>query len=83
MMNETQDFPMPTLIEIGPEQMLERAKANVLVVPMTSYKIYIYGASPSGLTPQDWVAIRRFWTMYFAAAGAELVAYSPECELQR
>jgi len=83
MMNETQDFPMPTLIAIGPEQMLERVKANGLLVPMNGYKIYVYGASPSSLTPQSWIAIRRFWVMYFAAAGAELVAYSAECDLQR
>jgi hypothetical protein len=83
MMNETRDFPIPSLIAIGPEQMLERAKANGLLVPMMGYKIHVYGASPSGLTPQVWVTIRRFWTMYFAAAGAELVSYSAECELQR
>ena len=45
---------MPTFIAIGPEQMLERAKANGLLVPMNGYKIYIFGASPSGLTPQAW-----------------------------
>ncbi len=83
MMNETKDFPMPTLIALGPEQMLERAKANGLVVPMNGYKIYIYGASPSGLTPQVWVTIKKFWTMYFGAAGAELVSYSAECDAQR
>jgi hypothetical protein len=83
MMNETQDFPMPTLIAIGPGQMLERAKANGLLVPLNGYKIYISGASPSGLTPQAWIAIKRFWTMYFIAAGAELMSYSAECDLQR
>jgi hypothetical protein len=83
MMNETKDFPMPTLIALGPEQMLERAKANGLVVPLNGYKIHIYGASPSGLTPQVWITIKKFWTMYFAAAGAELVSYSAECALQR
>lgn len=52
MMNETKDFPMPTLIALGPEQMLERAKTNGLVVPMNGYKVYIYGASPGGIAPQ-------------------------------
>jgi hypothetical protein len=28
MMNETQDFPMPTLIAIGPEQMLEHREGE-------------------------------------------------------
>ena len=83
MMNETPAFPMPTLIPIGPEQMLERARANGLLVPLNGYKIHIYGASPSGLTPQAWVGIKKFWTMYFAAAGAELVSYSAECDVQR
>ena len=83
MVNETRDFPMPDLIAIGPEEMLERVKANGLLVPLSGYKIHIHGASPSGLTPQVWLAVKKFWTMYFSAAGAELVAYSAECELQR
>jgi hypothetical protein len=83
MMNETRDFPMPQLIEIGPERMLERAKANRLLVPLEHYKIYVYGASPVGLTPHSWLTVKRFWEMYFAAAGAELVIYSTECDVQR
>ncbi|SRR5258708_23696990 len=83
MMNETKDFPMPALLEMGPEQMLERAKANGLLVPLNGYKVYIYGASPSGLTPQAWVSIKNFWTMYFSAVGAELDLYSAECSPQR
>ena len=53
------------------------------MVPLNGYKIYVHGASPSGLTPEAWYAIKKFWTMYFSAAGAELVTYSPECELDR
>lgn len=34
MVNETRDFPMPTLLAPGPERMLERAKADGLMVPM-------------------------------------------------
>ena len=82
MMNETKEFPMPQLLEIGPERMLERAKASGLLVPLTRYKIYVYGASPAGLTPHSWMTIKRFWGMYFEAAGAELTAYSPECEIE-
>src|SRR5262249_52212478 len=55
MMNETRSFLMPTLLSIGPEQMLERAKANGLLVPLNGYRIYVYGASPSGLSPQAWL----------------------------
>jgi len=83
MVNETQNFPMPALLATGPERMLERVKANGLLVPLTGYKIYIQGASPNGLTPQVWLAIKRFWTLYFSAAGAELVSYSAECEIER
>jgi hypothetical protein len=83
MMNETREFPMPQLLEIGPERMLERVKANGLLVPLERYKIYVYGASPAGLTPRSWMAMKRFWEMYFAAAGAELVAYSTECDVER
>ena len=50
---------------------------------MNGYKIYISGASPSGLTPQAWNTAKNFWTAYFAAAEAELVTYSAECELRR
>jgi hypothetical protein len=83
MVNETQDFPIPTLITMGPEKMLERAKANGFIVPMNGYKIYVYGAAPSGLTPQAWLTVKSFWTAYFQAAGAELVTYSAECDVQR
>jgi hypothetical protein len=83
MMNEAKDFPMPTLIEIGPERMLERAKANGLIVPLDGYKVYVYGASPSGLTPQAWAVIKKFWVMFFSAAGAELVSYSAESDPER
>jgi hypothetical protein len=83
MMNETKDFPTPALIEIGPEQMLERAKANGLIVPLNGYRVHVLGASPSGLTPQAWFRLRDFWTRYFLAAGAEPVTYSAECTPQR
>jgi hypothetical protein len=83
MMNETKEFPMPQLLEIGPERMLERAKATGLLVLMPHYKIYVYGASPAGLTPHSWMTMKRFWEMYFEAAGAELVIYSTECDVQR
>jgi hypothetical protein len=83
MMNETREFPMPRLLEIGPERMLERAKANGFLVPMPRYKIYVYGASPGGLTPHSWLTTKRFWEMYFQAAGAELVVYSADCDVQR
>jgi hypothetical protein len=80
MMNETRNFNMPALISSGPERMLERAKANGLVVPLDGYQIYIQGASPSGLTPRAWIVVKTFWGKYFAAAGAELVVYSAECD---
>jgi hypothetical protein len=83
MMNETPEFPMPKLLEIGPERMLERAKANGLVVPLPRYEIRIYGASTAGLTPRSWATIRRFWEMYFVAAGTTLVSYSTECDAER
>ena len=83
MMNETKDFPMPALIELGPEKMLDRAKANGLIVSLNGYKVYVLGTSSGGLTPQQWFRVREFWTRYFLAAGAELVAYSTECNPQR
>jgi len=70
-------------METGPERMLEQAKASALLVPLPGYKIYVFGASPSGLTPQAWLAIKNFWTMYFSVAGAELVSYSAESDSQR
>jgi hypothetical protein len=83
MVNETSNFAMPTLLGLGPERMMERAKANGLVVPLTGYRIYVNGATPNGLTPQAWVIVKTFWMMYFHAAGAELVAYSAECDVER
>ena len=83
MMNETREFPMPTLLTNGAEKMLEQVKSNGLLVPLKGYKVYVYGATPSGLTPQAWLTIKDFWTLYFQAAGAELVTYSAECEVER
>lgn len=83
MMNETTDFPMPQLLEIGPERMLERAKEGGLLVPMPHYKIFIFGASPAGLSPRAWRTVKHFWTVYFRDAGAELVTYSTECDVWR
>jgi hypothetical protein len=83
MMNETSAFPMPTLIQLGPQQMLERAKAASLIIPLQGYKVYVYGASPSGVAAQTWVAVKSFWTLYFSAAGAKLVVYSPETSPER
>jgi hypothetical protein len=74
---------MPALLTNGAEKMLEQAKSNGLLVPLKGYKVYVYGATPSGLTPQAWLTIKDFWTMYFAAAGAELVSYSAEFDVQR
>jgi len=44
MMNETASFPMPALVGMGPERMLERAKGEGLVVPLRGYRIYVQGA---------------------------------------
>ena len=83
MRNETAQFAMPVLLDLGPEQLFKRVQANGLIVPLSGYKVYVYGASPSGLTPQEWETIKRFWTLYFSAAGAELVSYSAECNVER
>jgi hypothetical protein len=83
MMNETASFPMPALLGMGPERMLERAKADGLLVPLTGYAIYIQGASPSGLSPQAWRTVKRFWELYFDAAGARVISYSTECDVAR
>ncbi len=83
MMNETPSFLMPALLGTGPERMLERAKANGLLVPLKGYAIYIQGASPGGLSPQAWLTVKRFWEMYFREAGAELGTYSVGCSVER
>jgi hypothetical protein len=83
MMNESANFNMPALLPAGPEKMIERAKANGLVVPLSGYKVYVIGASPAGLSPQTWNTLRTFWTLYFREAGAELVEYSAECSVER
>jgi hypothetical protein len=83
MMNETQEFSMPELIDMGPESMLERAKANSLLVPLNGYRVHVLGASPSGLSPQSWTILERFWTIYFSAAGADLRSYSVDCDVRR
>jgi hypothetical protein len=83
MMNESTTFNMPALLPAGPEQMIARAKANGLIVPLTGYRVHVIGASTAGLSPQTWNALRTFWTQYFREAGAELVSYSAECNAER
>jgi hypothetical protein len=83
MMNESASFNMPALIPAGPEQMLQRAKINGLVVPLQGYHVYVIGASPAGLSPQAWNTLRAFWVLYFREAGAELSSYSAECNSTR
>lgn len=58
MMDETKEFPMPDLIELGPKQVSEHARANGLIVPLKGYRIYVYGASTSGLKPQNWMTVK-------------------------
>ena len=62
--------------------MIERTKANGLLVPLAGYRVYVIGASPAGLSPQAWNGLRTFWTLYFREAGAELVSYSAECSVE-
>lgn len=83
MMNETKEFPMPELIELGPKQMLERTRQNGLVVSLKGYEVHVYGASIRGLTPKAWTTVKEFWIEYFSAAGAELASYSGECDVRR
>jgi hypothetical protein len=83
MMNESANFNMPALLPAGSDKMIERAKANGLMVPLAGYRVYVVGASPSGLSPQAWNALRTFWMLYFREAGAELVTYSAESSVGR
>jgi hypothetical protein len=63
--------------------MIERAKAEGLIVPLNGYKVYLYGAATSGLTPQAWKTVKDFWKLYFSAAVAELISYSSDCDVRR
>jgi hypothetical protein len=83
MMNESANLNMPALSPAGPEKMIERTKANGLMVPLAGYRVYVTGASPAGLSPQTWNTLKTFWTLYFREAGAELVSYSAECSVGR
>lgn len=79
MVNETASLPMPALIPLGADRMIEQAKQGGLLVPLRGYKIHVMGASTRGLSPQVWNTVKRFWELYFTAAGAELVSYSVDC----
>jgi hypothetical protein len=73
---------MPAFLEMGPETMSEYPRADGLVVPLSGYVIYLQGASPSGLSPSDWLTVKKFWEMYFAEPGARL-GYSADCNANR
>jgi len=83
MVNETPELQMPALLSLGPEQMLEKAKAHKLVVPLRGYQVHIIGASTAGLTPRAWNITKTFWTLYFREAGAVLVSYSADSIAER
>ena len=83
MVNETRDFSIRELADLGAERMLEEAKAAGLVVPLKGYRICIYGASMNGLSPKGWNTIREFWTNYFRASGAVLISYSADTNIER
>lgn len=78
MMNETAAFNMPALLPSGPQRVLEYAKANGLLVPLSGYRIHVFGASTAGMSPDMWNTVKSFWMVYFRAAGAELITYSSE-----
>jgi len=78
MMNDTPEFSMPKLLKLGPQKMLEHAKAKGLLVPLPGYEVYVSGASTQHLTPQKWMTARVFWRLYFAAAGARLFVYDSD-----
>lgn len=83
MMNESQEFAMPALVATGSTKMIEYVKQQGLLVPMSGYRVYVYGATTMGMTPQTWNRVKEFWQRYFREAGAELVVYSAETTVER
>jgi len=83
MVNETTSLAMPALMPLGADKMIDHAKQAGLLVPLKGYKIHVMGASTRGLSPQAWNTVKKFWELYFAASGAELVSYSVECNPAR
>ena len=83
MMNETAQFNMPALIPNGAEGMLQRARKEHLVVPLSGYRVHVQRAAPAGISPYAWNSLKSFWTLYFREAGAELVSYSAEALADR
>lgn len=83
MVNETASLPMPALVPLGAERMIDHAKQGRLLVPLKGYKIHVMGASTRGLSPEAWNTVKQFWELYFAASGAELISYSVDCNSVR
>jgi hypothetical protein len=83
MMNDTKEFSMPELIGLGYQQMLGRAKAEGLIVPLNGYKIHVCGATTIGASPIAWRMTKTFWSTYFTAAGGKLVLYSADVHCER
>lgn len=83
MMNETKEFSMPELVALGPGQMLERIKAEGLLIPLKGYVIHACGAATAGMSPKEWMIVKDFWTNYFNASGADLASYSTQAECSK
>ena len=76
-------FNMPALLPTGVDNMMSLARTNRLIVPLAGVRVYVFGASTANLNQESWSTIKNFWAAYFKAAGAELVAYSPEATAYR
>jgi hypothetical protein len=76
MLLEGPDVDMRKLLGNGPEHMLDHVVAAGLLVPLDGLRLHFFGAVPARLTREERMQLLRFWRMYLASTGAELVTFS-------
>lgn len=56
---------------------MESVRRQELVPRLEGVKVWVLGAHTVGIDERQWDRLKRFWTEYFASAGADLRTFTP------
>lgn len=83
MQNDTKEFPMPELIELDAQRMIEKAKSERCLVPLRGYQVHVCGVSTAVMSPRNWVTVKEFWRRFFTTVGVKLESFSADVDCRR